>query len=67
MQTVLILQGGGALGAFECGVVKTLEEEQIFPDVIAGVCRSRCLHVVGGSAKPARRKAWCAIASISFP
>ena len=25
-QTVLILQGGGALGAFECGVVKALEE-----------------------------------------
>ena len=36
-QTVLILQGGGALGAFECGVVKALEEEQIFPDVVAGV------------------------------
>lgn len=36
-QTVLILQGGGALGAFECGVVKALEEEQIFPDIVAGV------------------------------
>jgi NTE family protein len=36
-QTALILQGGGALGAFECGVVKALEEEQIFPDVVAGV------------------------------
>ncbi|HTT08175.1 MAG TPA: FAD-dependent oxidoreductase [Gammaproteobacteria bacterium] len=36
-QTVLILQGGGALGAFECGVVKALEEQQIFPDVAAGV------------------------------
>ena len=36
-QTVLILQGGGALGAFECGVVKALEEERIFPDVVAGV------------------------------
>lgn len=36
-QTVLILQGGGALGAFECGVVKALEEQQIFPDVVAGV------------------------------
>lgn len=36
-QTALILQGGGALGAFECGVVKALEEEGIFPDIVAGV------------------------------
>ena len=36
-QTVLILQGGGALGAFECGVVKALEEKEIFPDIVAGV------------------------------
>ncbi|MCI0653196.1 MAG: FAD-dependent oxidoreductase [Methylococcaceae bacterium] len=36
-QTVLILQGGGALGAFECGVVKALDERAIFPDVVAGV------------------------------
>ncbi|HVZ06632.1 patatin-like phospholipase family protein [Rhodopila sp.] len=36
-QTVLVLQGGGALGAFECGVVKALEAEGVFPDVVAGV------------------------------
>lgn len=36
-QTVLILQGGGALGAFECGVVRALEENAIFPDIVAGV------------------------------
>jgi NADPH-dependent 2,4-dienoyl-CoA reductase/sulfur reductase-like enzyme/predicted acylesterase/phospholipase RssA len=36
-QTVLILQGGGALGAFECGVIKAMEEEQLFPDIVAGV------------------------------
>ena len=36
-QTVLILQGGGALGAFECGVVRALEEREIHPDIIAGV------------------------------
>ncbi len=36
-QTILILQGGGALGAFECGVVKALEEADIYPDIIAGV------------------------------
>lgn len=37
VQTVLILQGGGALGAFECGVVRALEERGIHPDVVAGV------------------------------
>lgn len=36
-QTVLILQGGGALGAFECGVVKALEEDGVFPDIVAGI------------------------------
>ena len=36
-QTVLVLQGGGAMGAFECGVSKALEERGIVPDVIAGV------------------------------
>jgi NTE family protein len=36
-QTVLILQGGGALGAFECGVVKALEEQNVHPDLVAGV------------------------------
>ncbi len=37
VQTVLVLQGGGALGAFEAGVVKALESENIFPDIVAGV------------------------------
>lgn len=36
-QTVLILQGGGALGAFECGAVKALEQKKIHADVVAGV------------------------------
>jgi predicted acylesterase/phospholipase RssA len=36
-QTILILQGGGALGAFECGAVKALEESRIYPHIVAGV------------------------------
>ncbi|MES2191238.1 MAG: FAD-dependent oxidoreductase [Pseudomonadota bacterium] len=36
-QTVLVLQGGGALGAFECGVVKALEQCHVQSDIIAGV------------------------------
>jgi NTE family protein len=36
-QTVFILQGGGAMGAFESGAVKALIEAKIFPNIIAGV------------------------------
>lgn len=36
-QTALILQGGGALGAFECGVARALEEASIQPDIVCGV------------------------------
>lgn len=36
--TALVLQGGGALGAYEYGVVKALYEQKGFaPDIIAGV------------------------------
>jgi len=34
-ETVLIMQGGGSLGAYECGVYKTLSENHIKFDVIA--------------------------------
>lgn len=36
-ETVLILQGGGALGAFECGVVRAMKEAGIAPAVVGGV------------------------------
>jgi NADPH-dependent 2,4-dienoyl-CoA reductase/sulfur reductase-like enzyme/predicted acylesterase/phospholipase RssA len=36
-QIVLTLQGGGALGAFECGVVKAMEEHKIYPDIVSGI------------------------------
>ncbi|MGV6871253.1 FAD-dependent oxidoreductase [Pseudochelatococcus sp. B33] len=36
-QNVFVLQGGGALGAFETGVVRALEEDGIYPDIVAGV------------------------------
>lgn len=35
-ETVLILQGGGSLGAYECGVYKTLHREGIKFDIIGG-------------------------------
>ncbi len=38
METAIVLQGGGALGAYEAGVVRRLAEEKWFPPgVIAGV------------------------------
>ncbi|HSA97694.1 MAG TPA: patatin-like phospholipase family protein [Candidatus Nitrosotenuis sp.] len=35
-ETVLVLQGGGSLGAYECGVYKTLQRHKIQFDVVAG-------------------------------
>lgn len=35
-ETVLVMQGGGALGAYECGVYKTLEKHGIEFDIVAG-------------------------------
>ncbi|HUN94387.1 MAG TPA: FAD-dependent oxidoreductase [Burkholderiaceae bacterium] len=36
-QTILVLQGGGAMGAFETGVVQALEGAGVHPDIVAGV------------------------------
>lgn len=36
-ETVLILQGGGALGAFECGIVRAMDEAAIVPNIVGGV------------------------------
>jgi NTE family protein len=35
-ETVLVMQGGGSLGAYECGVYKTLAKHGIKFDIIAG-------------------------------
>src|ERR687891_1830946 len=36
IENVLILQGGGSLGAFGCGVFKALETNNIILDIVAG-------------------------------
>jgi NTE family protein len=36
VEDVLVLQGGGSLGAFGCGVFKALKKNNINLDVIAG-------------------------------
>ena len=35
-ESVLVLQGGGSLGAYECGVYKTLAKHDIKFDILAG-------------------------------
>ena len=36
IENVLILQGGGSLGAFGCGVFKALAESSVKLDILAG-------------------------------
>ncbi len=36
-QTVLVLQGGGALGAYQAGVYEVLREHEMEPDWVAGI------------------------------
>ena len=35
-ETVLVMQSGGSLGAYECGIYKTLARHNIWFDVISG-------------------------------
>jgi NADPH-dependent 2,4-dienoyl-CoA reductase/sulfur reductase-like enzyme/predicted acylesterase/phospholipase RssA len=62
VQTVLVLQGGGALGAFECGVVKSLEERGIHADLVAGVSigaiNAAIIAANPGRAAPALQAFW---------
>jgi NTE family protein len=36
IETVLVMQGGGSLGAYECGVYKTLAKHNLKFDIVAG-------------------------------
>src|SRR5919109_2410678 len=36
VETVLVMQGGGSLGAYECGVYKTLAKHDIKFDIVSG-------------------------------
>lgn len=50
--TALVLQGGGALGAYEFGVVKALYENSDFaPDIVCGVSIGGFSAAVIGGAK----------------
>ena len=48
-ETVLVLQGGGSLGAYECGVYKCLYKNGIKFDVLAGSSIGAINHFRHGS------------------
>jgi hypothetical protein len=70
--TGLVLQGGGALGAFELGVVECLLDNGIRPDVVSGVSIGAinatvlcgCRH---SDPKSALRDLWADLTTFSFP
>ena len=54
-QTVLVLQGGGALGAYQVGVYQALHEAGVEPDWIIGTSIGAInASIIAGNA-PARR------------
>jgi predicted acylesterase/phospholipase RssA len=57
MITGLVLQGGGALGAFELGVIEWLLDNRISPDVVSGVSIGAInATVLAGSKRPDPRE-----------
>lgn len=70
--TALVLQGGGALGAYEYGVVKALYEKNDFsPEVICGVSIGAfsAAVIVGAKAGPVEglKSLWSMFTSINMP
>ena len=56
IENVLVLQGGGSLGAYECGVYKTLDRHGIRFDIVAGtsIGAINAAIIVGAKKNPAR-------------
>ncbi len=70
-QTVLVLQGGGALGAYQAGAFEVLHENDIRPDWVAGISIGAInASIIAGNAPEDRVKQlksfWAALA-ISLP
>jgi NTE family protein len=71
-ETVLVMQGGGSLGAYECGVYKALAKHDIKFDIIAGtsIGAINAGIIVGARGdEPARvlEDFWLSIADIKIP
>jgi NTE family protein len=56
IENVLILQGGGSLGAFGCGVFKALANKNIKLDIVAGtsVGGINAAIIAGSTGQPER-------------
>ena len=72
MITGLVLQGGGALGAFELGVIEWLLDNRISPDVVSGVSIGAINASVLAGSKPADpreglRDLWADLTTPTFP
>ncbi len=72
MQTALVLQGGGALGAYEVGVIKALYEQPDFmPHIVTGVSIGalNAAVLVGGGSGPvqALERMWNDLAVVDIP
>ena len=54
-QCTLVLQGGGALGAYQAGVYEALEENGIYPEWVAGVSIGAInAAIIAGNPRPLR-------------
>jgi len=69
-ETVLILQGGGSLGSYECGVYKSLHKKGIEFDILSGtsVGALNALIIAGAKSDPAKdlEKFWLELSSNMF-
>ena len=71
-ETVLIMQGGESLGAYECGVYKALAKRDIKFDIVAGISiRAINAGVIAGARgdEPAKtlEDFWLSIADVGIP
>ena len=69
-QTILLLQGGGALGAYQCGAIEGLEQAGTPPDWVAGISIGAInAALLAGNAPaervPALRRFWERISAAS--
>jgi NTE family protein len=70
--TGLVLQGGGALGAFELGAIECLIDSNILPNVVSGVSIGAinaailCGHK-GSDPKASMRNLWKDLTTVSLP
>ena len=53
-RTVLVLQGGGALGSYQAGVFQGLSEAGVMPQMVAGISIGALNAAIIGGNPPAK-------------